>query len=130
MRVKGKETNLRTDLPHLSAKEVQIIDEVLRCLKRRYRRSLKQVILYGLNARRDATGESDIDLLVVLSKAADFWRTLEGMGEIAEEILLRDGVLVSALPVDGARLRERRASPFFMNVKREGIAIYGPSSSS
>jgi predicted nucleotidyltransferase len=116
---------MKTALSQLSAKDARIIDEVLRHLKKRYRRSLKQVILYGSKARGEATEESDIDLLVVLSKVKDFWQTVKEVGEIADKVLLEHGVLISAIPVAETELRNRRASPFFMNIKREGILIYG-----
>ncbi|MBO0799234.1 MAG: nucleotidyltransferase domain-containing protein [Blastocatellia bacterium] len=44
-----------------------ILNELRQALESIYRERLKQVILYGSQARGDAQLESDIDVLIVLS---------------------------------------------------------------
>jgi predicted nucleotidyltransferase len=109
----------------LTVKETKVIDAFLHRLKRQYGSSLEKVILYGSRARGEATNESDYDLLVVLSEVKDFWRTVDEMGNMTHEFLLKKRVWISAIPVDEAEINRRRASPFFMNVKREGRVVYG-----
>lgn len=80
-----------------------------------------QVILFGSYARGEETGESDIDLLVVVPKLDK--RTLDTILEIAWEVGFEAGVVFSVIPVAIGELEELAESPFFQTVQREGVQL-------
>jgi predicted nucleotidyltransferase len=80
-----------------------------------------QVILFGSQARGEATDESDIDVLVVLP---DLERdTLDAVLEIAWEIGFEAGKVISVIPATRQEMKHLSASPFFKVVRREGIPV-------
>jgi predicted nucleotidyltransferase len=80
-----------------------------------------EVILYGSYARREATQESDVDILVILPQLDPKVDAL--LGEIAWQIGFEAGLVMSVVPVAQGELGLLRASPFFQAVQREGIPL-------
>lgn len=84
--------------------------------------NLRAVILYGSQARGTATEDSDIDLLAVVSDALDPWQVHRSLDDFLFEILLETGELVSVLVVPQSYY-EGYETPFFQNVRREGVRV-------
>ncbi|MGL5116951.1 MAG: nucleotidyltransferase domain-containing protein [Beijerinckiaceae bacterium] len=64
-------------------------------------------ILFGSRARGDHTAESDADLAVVLKSAMPSRQaTAAAMADIAFDVLLETGVLISPLPITEDEYRE------------------------
>ncbi len=80
-----------------------------------------RVVLYGSQARGDATSTSDVDLLVVLPDLKK--KTLDTALDIAWEIGFEAGKMLSVVPVTENELARLSASPFFQAVQKEGIAV-------
>jgi predicted nucleotidyltransferase len=78
-----------------------------------------KVIMYGSQARGDASKYSDIDLLVILPSLDDDTRRL--VSDIAWEVGFDAGKLISTIPETKEEWQRLVASPFYQNVKREGI---------
>jgi len=74
-----------------------IIGDLRGRLERLYTRDLHKIVLYGSHCRNDATSESDIDVLVVLSgevnAAQEISRTIEDVSEIS----LQHNVVISCM---------------------------------
>jgi predicted nucleotidyltransferase len=86
-----------------------------------YGRRLRGVLLYGSEARGEPRTDSDIDVLVLLDRVADYgediWLCLEALYPVA----LKLGRRISPKPVD-ARQYDTLDCPLYRQVHREGIA--------
>lgn len=96
--------------------------KLARKVRERLTRELGQpveVIMFGSQARGDATKESDIDLLVVLPSLDS--RVMELAFDVAWEIGFEAGKVISVIPAEKNELKRLAASPFYRAVQREGI---------
>ena len=80
-----------------------------------------RVILFGSQARGDATDESDVDVLVLLPDTGK--QTLDIVLDLAWQVGFEAGRVISVVPATQAELEELSASPFFQAVRREGILV-------
>lgn len=83
---------------------------------------LIQLILYGSQARGDATSESDIDVLVVLNGVVNPGDEVARTGELIADLSLSYGVVISCVFISGDRYLTGQ-SPLLLNVRREGVNI-------
>jgi predicted nucleotidyltransferase len=79
------------------------------------------VILFGSQARGEASDESDVDVLVVLPDLEK--STLDTALDIAWEVGFEAGKVISVVPAASDELELLSASPFFRAVQREGIPV-------
>ncbi|GAB4450560.1 MAG: nucleotidyltransferase domain-containing protein [Anaerolineales bacterium] len=96
--------------------------KLARKVRERLTRELGQpveVIMFGSQARGDATKESDIDLLVILPSLDS--RVMELAFDVAWEIGFEAGKVISVIPAEKNELKRLAASPFYRAVQREGI---------
>lgn len=105
----------------------QVLEEVRSGAKQLYGDKLKKIILYGSYARGDNTDESDIDIMIVLDgDAADVKKMRSLTAEMASDISLRQEVFLSILLRDRKHFEENLDFlPFYRNIVREGITVYG-----
>jgi predicted nucleotidyltransferase len=100
----------------------QIIAEFVRRAQSLYGDRLERIVVCGSCARDEATGESDIDLAVVLAGDVLPGKEIDRMIDIITDLNLEYGVLLSVYPVSEENYRTIN-SPLLMNIRREGIAI-------
>lgn len=100
----------------------QAIREFVEAAHALYGEQLRQVILYGSCARKEATPDSDIDLAVVLSGEVVPGREIDRMIDLITDINLEHSVLVSVYPVSEEDFINRN-SPLLINIRREGMAV-------
>jgi len=80
-----------------------------------------KVIMFGSQARGDATKESDIDLLVILPSLDS--KMLNLAFDIAWEVGFDAGKMISVVPAEKNELKRLAVSPFYRAVQREGITV-------
>jgi predicted nucleotidyltransferase len=86
---------------------------------------MQDVILFGSHARNEANDESDIDVMILSDMERDDISALQWkIGELAGDILLDYGVLVSPIVENRAFFQENQEiMPFFRNIHQEGVRI-------
>jgi predicted nucleotidyltransferase len=87
-----------------------------------FRNRFRAVILYGSEARGDATAESDVDLLVVLEGPIDLGRDLETAIRAIYPLQLEIEHPIHVLPAD-VDVVEREEYALYRNARREGIRL-------
>jgi uncharacterized protein len=80
-----------------------------------------KVIMYGSQARGNATKYSDIDLLVIVPSTDK--KTRKTISNITWEIGFDAGKVISAIPTTADEMKYYSILPFYKNVKREGIVV-------
>lgn len=105
---------------HTQSQSIRLAEE----LRRKLSASLGEpveVTLFGSQARGEATDESDIDVLVVLSHLDK--STMDELLEIAWQVGFEAGKVISVIPATFEEMKTLFFYPFFQMVKREGIPV-------
>jgi predicted nucleotidyltransferase len=80
-----------------------------------------RLLLFGSQARQQATPDSDYDLLIILPQADPALK--EAVAELSAQLLVDEGILISAFVMSEAELERLRFEPFIQNALREGISL-------
>jgi uncharacterized protein len=100
----------------------EIVTEYRQRLREVLKDELDSVLLYGSQARGEATDGSDIDVLCIMKKPFDYGEMILKTSEASAELSLKYDVVISRAFV--TRLDyETRNIPFLMNVRREAVAV-------
>lgn len=99
----------------------KIAQDFARRLKAKYGDRVEQVILFGSVARGEHRDDSDIDMLVLTRDTS--WDFRLQLASEAVEVLLREGLYISAKPVAPEAFETTQATLFGRNVRREGLVL-------
>ena len=100
----------------------RLVDRVKEHLIELYGEKIKKVILYGSHARGEASGESDIDLLVLVDESIEPFEVRKRLSDLLFDILLEEGELISVITLP-ENFFENYNYPFMLNVKKEGVSV-------
>ncbi len=114
-------TQLGSDIS-LAVKRWRVIEEFRRALRDAFASDFKGLVLFGSNARGEADADSDIDIIVLFKDRETAEQARKKVSAISHEMLLKHDELIGALPLGEMQYMKGR-SPFYRNVKREGIFI-------
>lgn len=100
----------------------QIVIEYRERLREVLGDELDSIVIYGSQARGNATDESDIDVLCIMKRPFNYGEMILRTGEAAAAIsLYYDVVISTAFATRGDY--ESRNTPFLMNVRREAVPV-------
>jgi len=110
----------------LDSEVVALTEEVRRALVECVGDGLRLVVLYGSQARGQASPESDIDLLVVVESADP--QTIQTLYDVAYAVMWRHDFnrLISLHPMSARALDElkQKRFSFIENVEKDGIVLW------
>jgi len=122
-RDKGKIDNMKISLKYLTETEKKVVAEFAKLVRTALGENLIDMEIFGSKVRGDFTGDSDMDILVVVKE-----RTLDSMDRIAEITAnLNIEYNLSISPVIFSeyeyKVNEDMKSPFVLNVEAEGVRL-------
>ncbi len=99
-------------------------EELVQGLTDIFRNNISMIILYGSVARGDATGESDIDIAIVVRSQMDDV-TKRRFLSWAADMDIRYERVFSIVDIQESNMKKwEDLLPFYQNVKREGIILW------
>ena len=107
----------------LSVITEEIVNETRELLKD----DIYKIILYGSCARGDFDSESDIDVMIIVNcRKEEISRHRKQVSKVASRIGLKNDIEISMLLRDKDTFeRNEGVLPFYKNIQREGVALYG-----
>ncbi len=108
--------------PMTHPKLQEILAKLKEYLESVYGERLTSLVLFGSQARRDATTHSDIDVMIVLSEEVDIPQENKRLSEFVAALCLEHDVLITHVWA-GLQDWKTRQNPLLINVRREGIAV-------
>jgi predicted nucleotidyltransferase len=100
----------------------EILGKLRLYLEDSYGDRLEQTILYGSQARGDATVDSDIDVLIVLADNCDSRSEIDRTTVFFSDLCMDYGVLVSQVFAHRDWV-ECKPNPFYLNLRQEGVSV-------
>jgi len=105
----------------LSATKVQRLLKDLRAsLEELYGDNLVGMRLFGSYARRPATPDSDVDVLLVLREIDDYGTEVRRVSDLLSRVSLEYGKTIAPVLVNATRFAAA-SDPFMANVAREAV---------
>lgn len=109
-----------TEVP--SRKVLRILREVKSRLVDVYGDGIRHVILFGSQARGDATPESDVDVAIVIRDDLNPREVERSLDQFLWDVVVDEGELIVTIAMNESKFRDAHSS-CIMNIKSEGIII-------
>lgn len=107
----------------LRAITAEIVNETKKILKE----DVYKIVLYGSCVRGDFNSESDIDIMIIMNcQKEEVVCHRKEISKVASRIGLENDIEISLLLRDKDTFEQgREVLPFYKNIQREGVALYG-----
>ncbi len=104
-----------------------ITSEVYEELIKLFGEKIERIILYGSYARGDFNLESDVDIMILLNcNQKEITQSRKEISRVASRIGLKNDIMISLLARNCDDFEnEMEYQPFYQNIEREGLRIYG-----
>lgn len=104
-----------------------IITEIVVEVRKLLKENIHKIVLYGSCARGDYDNESDIDIMIIMNcKREEVSHYRKQISRVASRIGLDNDIEISLLLRDRETFEQNKGLlPFYKNIQREGIALYG-----
>ncbi len=102
------------------AKVQSLLKELRSSLEDLYGDNLVGIRLFGSYARRQATPDSDVDVLLVLREVGDYGTEVRRVRDLLSRVSLEYGKTIVPVFVDARRF-SAASDPFIANVAREAV---------
>jgi predicted nucleotidyltransferase len=100
----------------------QILNEYRQRLSEILGDDLDSVLLYGSQARGEASAGSDVDVLCIMKKSFDYGDLISRTSLATAEISLKHDIVISRVFVTHDAYTSED-SPFLMNVRKEQVTV-------
>ncbi|MBW2195233.1 MAG: nucleotidyltransferase domain-containing protein [Deltaproteobacteria bacterium] len=100
---------------------IEILKEIKDILGKVYQERIVSVVLYGSEARGEATSDSDIDILALLKEPVNYAQDLESNIDALYPLAQKLGRRISAKPISAQEYRTVDC-PLYRHTKEEGLA--------
>lgn len=104
----------------ITEREAKAIAAYEKLLIKEFPKRLRRIVLFGSKARGDSNSDSDIDLLIVVTKNGKHLR--REIINLTHEPILHFEVLLSPITVEEKFFKEW--SPLLEHIKKEGITLW------
>ncbi len=98
------------------------LNDLQRALQQIYGKRTPVMMIYGSQARNEATPSSDIDILLIYSHSIKPGKEITRLSAILADLNLRYQVLVSVLPMSRSDY-QKTESPLLKNIRLEGVTL-------
>ncbi len=109
-----------------TGRQKDILDHILTLLRQGVAQTLGEqfeaLVLYGSQARQQATARSDIDVLIIVKSPFEYSDLVRQTSQLVASLSLEYDRVISRAFVSKERF-EQEQSPFLCNVRREGVFI-------
>ena len=106
----------------MSEKLTSLLEELKQGLEQLYGERFVRLVLYGSQARNEATEDSDIDVMVILRGNISPGDEIFKVGGVVTELNLKYDELITVFPISELNFHQRQTS-FMNHVRQEGIAV-------
>ena len=107
----------------LSPDEQRVLSDLRQEIARRLPALRFRMTVFGSRARGDAEADSDMDVLLEVETDRLAFPDRQRLRQIASEISLASGIILSVLVVDRQTMQERGDFSLFDDIRDEGIAV-------
>ena len=107
-------------VPLTRTKVQRLLKELRTSLEDLYGDDLVGIHLFGSYARRQATPDSDVDVLLVLREIGDYGTEVRRVRDLLSRVSLEYGKTVAPVFVDAKRF-SAASDPFMANIAREAV---------